>query len=255
VVERRDSERGDTDLWTVDLARGAFSRMTSRKGFESTPAWSPDGRRIVFSADEGSHPQMYVKSASGTGPEDVLIDARGYALDWSRDGRYLLYLVAGDATLKDVLVYDFQQKSSSPVLNSTFNEQSAAFSPNGKWIAYVSDESGSRQVYVRSFPGAGVKVPISTAGGLQPAWSRDGKEMFFLAPDTTLMVTDVRESGDRFTVGTAQTLFKTNVEPDLVIRNNYSVSVDGQRILVMSPTVDPSVSRLVGVTNWQAGIR
>jgi Tol biopolymer transport system component len=106
-------------------------------------------------------PKMYVKNASGTGPEDVLIDRRGYALDWSRDGRYLLILIGGEAALTDVAVYDFERKSASPVLNSAFNESNAAFSPNGKWIAYVSDESGSRQIYVRSFPDAGVKVPIS----------------------------------------------------------------------------------------------
>src|SRR5207342_694833 len=109
-----------------------------------------------------------------TGAEDVLIDGRGYPLDWSRDSRYLLYLVCRLLLEKKKLIHDFERKSSSPVLNSTFNESGAAFSPNGKWIAYVSDESGSRQVYVRSFPGAGVKVPISTAGGIQPAWSRDG---------------------------------------------------------------------------------
>ena len=254
AVERRDGDRDGTDIWTVDLARGAFSRLTATSGYESTAAWSPDGRRIVFSSDQGNQPQVHVKSASGTGAEEVLIDRRGYALDWSRDGRYLLILVGGDATLTDVAVYDFERRSSSPILNSAFNESGAAFSPNGKWIAYVSDESGSRQIYVRSFPDAGVKVPISTAGGIQPAWSRDGKELFFLAPDTALMVVDVHESGDRFTVGTAQTLFRTNVEPDRVIRNNYAVSGDGQRILVMSPMVDPSASRLVGVTNWAAGL-
>jgi len=254
AVERRDADRDATDLWTVDLARGAFSRLTSAGGYESTAAWSPDGRRIAFSADPGNMPKMYVKNASGTGPEDVLIDRRGYALDWSRDGRYLLILIGGEAALTDVAVYDFERKSASPILNSAFNESNAAFSPNGKWIAYVSDESGSRQIYVRSFPDAGVKVPISTAGGIQPAWSRDGKELFFLAPDTTLMVTDVHESVDRFTVGALQRLFRTNVEADRVIRNNYAVSADGQRILVMSPLVDPGASRLVGVTNWTAAL-
>ena len=255
AVERRDSGRDSTDIWTVDLARDAFSRLTSASGYESTAIWSPDGRRIVFSADQGDRPQVHVKSASGTGAEDVLIDSRGYALDWSRDGRYLLYLVGGDATLKDVAVYDFERRSSSPVLNSTFNEWGAAFSPDGKWVAYVSDESGSSQVYVQSFPDARVKVPISTAGGVQPVWTRDGKELFFLAPDSTLMVADAHESGDRFTVGALQMLFRTNVEADRVIRNSYAVSANAQRILVMSPLVDPSASRLVGVTNWAASLR
>ena len=254
AIEKADADRGATDLWTVDLTRGAFSRLTSTPGFQSVATWSPDGRRIAFASDAGPGPKIWVKNASGTGTEDVLIEGRAFPMDWSRDGKYLLYLLSAGATRLDVWAYDVERKTSAAVLNSPFNELKPRFSPDGKWIAYVSDEARAEQVYVRSFPDGAAKFQISTAGGTQPEWRRDGKELFFLAPDTTLMAVDVRESGASLTVGPPQALFVTNIEPERVIRNSYAAAIDGQRFLVMSPLVNPSASPLVGVLNWTAGL-
>ena len=254
AVEKADADRGATDLWTVDLARGAFSRLTSSPGFQSVPTWSPDGHRIAFGSDPGPGPKLWVKNASGTGTEEVLVDGRAFPMDWSHDGRHLLYMTGGGATRLDMWVYDVERKTSAPLLNSPFNESRARFSPDGKWIAYVSDETSADQVYVRSFPDGATKLRISTAGGTQPEWRRDGKELFFLAPDSTLMAVEVHENGDSLAVGSPQALFVTNAEPDRVIRNNYTVSADGQRFLVMSPLVSPGASPLVGVLNWMAGL-
>jgi dipeptidyl aminopeptidase/acylaminoacyl peptidase len=255
AVEKGDADRGSTDLWTVDLARGAFSRLTSAPGFEDLPTWSPDGRRIAFASDQGLAPRMLVMNANATGSEDFIIEGRLFPMDWSPDGRYLLYTTDGGATRQDIWMYDFERKAATALLASAFNERRPKFSPDGKWIAYVSDESRTPQVYARSFPNGAVKIQISSAGGNQPQWRRDGKEIFYLAPDSTLMAVNVHAGGAGLVVGAAQPLFQTN-NPDesRVLRNNYAASADGQRFLVMSPLIGPNVSPLVAVINWTAAI-
>lgn len=254
AIERADTERGATDLWTIDLARGASSRLTSAPGFQSVSTWTADGRRIIYGSDPGTGPKMWIKNSSGTGDEQVLIDQRSYPVDVSRDGKLLLYLIVGNTTQRDVWVYDFERKTSSPVLNSAFDETTAKFSPDGKWIAYVSDEAQEPQVYIRSFPDGAMKIRVSTGGGDEPEWRRDGKELFYLAPDSTLMAVAVRQNGATLSVDAPQALFLTNVERPRVIRNNYAAAIDGERFLVMSPIVHPSASPLVGVLNWAAGL-
>ena len=254
VIEKRAAD-GATDLWTVDLARSVFSRLTSLPGFESVGTWSGDGRRIAFGADQGQSAKIYVKNANGTGTEEAITDSRSFPIDWSRDGRYLTYLIDGGATRLDTWVYDSERKTSTPLLISSFNETLAKFSPDGKWIAYVSDETGSRQVYVRSFPDGGTKVRVSSGGGNQPEWRRNGQELFYLAPDSTLMSVAVRESGTQFAIVEERPLFQTNAEQDRAIRNHYTASPDGQRFLVLSPLVDPNASPLVAVLNWTAGLK
>src|SRR5439155_21814468 len=143
-------------LWTVDLGRGAFSRLTSAPGYEDVATWSPDSRRIAFASDQAPSPRILVKDASGTGAEDVINEGRSFPMDWSRDGRYLLFTTDGGATRDDIWSYDLERKASAPFLASAFNEDRPRFSPDGKWIAYVSDESRDSQVYARSFPDGAV---------------------------------------------------------------------------------------------------
>jgi serine/threonine protein kinase/Tol biopolymer transport system component len=254
AIERSDPQRGTTDLWTVDLSRGAFSRLTSTPGFESVATWSHDGQRIAFGSDPGSGPKVFQKNASGTGAEEVLVTGRMFPSDWSRDGKYLLLMTDGGATRRDVWVYDAATKTASPLLTSSFNEWGAVFSPDGKWLAYMSDETGAWQVYVRSFPDGAIKIPISTDGGAEPSWRRDGRELFYLAADGTLTAVEVRPNGNSLAVAAAQPLFQMRVDPAEVLRNYYVVSNDGQKVLVMSPLVAPGASPLVGVLNWMAGL-
>jgi serine/threonine protein kinase/Tol biopolymer transport system component len=253
AVEKRDTGTA-TDLWTIELSRGASSRLTSAPGFESVCTWSPDGRRIAFGSDQGAGPKMWVKNANGTGQETRLLEGRAFPTDWSHDGKLLLYMIDAGATGIDLWTYDFDRKTSSPVLVSPFNERHAKFSPDGKWIVYESDESHVPQVYARSFPDGATKIPISTAGGVQPEWRRDGKEIFYLAPDSSLIAVDVHETATGLTVGAAQPLFVTNVEPGRVLRNSFAASPDGQRFLVMSPRASVNTSPLVGVLNWASGL-
>ena len=253
AVEKRDPDRQATDLWTVDLARNTFSRLTSAPGFESVAVWSPDGRRIAYGSDEGDS-NIRVKNASGTGEEAVVVKGRAFPTDWSRDGRYLLFMTDGCATRQDFWVYDTERRTSTAVIATPFNETAARFSPDGKWIAYVSDETRSPQVYLRSFPDGATKIHVSAEGGDEPQWRRDGKELFYLAPDTTLKAVDVQESVAGLTIGTPHPLFVTNTDPANVLRNVYSPSIDGQRFLLMSPLVPRDTSPLVGVLNWTAGL-
>ncbi len=255
AVEKRDPDRNATDLWTVDLARGTFSRLTSAPGFDSVPTWSPDGRRIAYGSDQGEAPNIRVKNASGIGEDEVVVKRRGFTTDWSRDGRYLLFMTDGGATHQDVWVYDSARRASTAVIATPFNESGARFSPDGKWIAYVADETRRAQVYLRSFPDGATKIHVSTDGGVQPQWRRDGKELFYLAPDSTLMSVEVQARGTGLAIGAPRPLFVTNTEPLTVIRNVYTPSVDGQRFLLMSPLVPRGTSPLVGVLNWTAGLR
>ena len=255
AIEKRDADRGSTDLWTVDLVRGAFSRLTTTSGFESVATWSPDGRRVAFASDQDkAQPKIWLKNANGTGTEEALVDGRSFPTDWSRDGKYILYMLDAGSTGWDVWLYDVEHRTSKPLLASAFNEYGARFSSNGQWIVYASDEGQTFQIYARSFPDGAVKTQVSTDGGVQPAWRPDGTEIYFLAPDSTLMAADVRPKGKELAIGTAQPLFLTNAEPNRVFRNQYAPARDGQRFLVMSPRVPPSASRLVGVLNWTSNL-
>ncbi len=256
ALEKHDWSRGSGDIWTVDLSRGAFSRLTSAPGFESTPIWAPDGRRVAFASDQGPTPKIYVRNASGTGTEEVMVSppARSFPTDWSPDGRHVLFMLNGGATRTDIWSYDVQRRTAAPLLASAFDEGGATFSPDGKWVAYVSDENQRRQVYVRSFPEGEVKTQISTAGGDQPQWRRDGRELFYIAPDNTVMTVGVQAAARRIGATAAQALFTANVEQGKTIRNQYAVSADGQRFLILS-AVNPGASPIVAVLNWRSLIR
>jgi Tol biopolymer transport system component len=252
ILEKHDRERASGDIWTIDLRRGAFSRLTTAPGFETTPVWSPDGRRVAYASDQGTLPKIYVRNASGTGAEEVLVpgDTRPFATDWSRDSRHVLLMTNGGPTRMDVWSYDVEGRVAAPLMASPFNEGWATFSPDGKWIAFVSDEAQQRQVYVRSFPDGVAQTQISTSGGGEPQWRQDGKELFYVAPDNTIMAVDIRTAAGRITAGTPQALFTANIDQTKSIRNHYAVSPDGQRFLILS-LVDRHTSQLVTVLNWR----
>jgi Tol biopolymer transport system component len=256
ALERNDPGRGTGDIWTVDLARGAFSRLTSAPGYETTPAWTADGR-VAYSSDQGEKPGLYVNSASGSDGESLLIvpAQRGFPLDWSRDGRYLLYLInAGPQKKLDVWTFDTQTRVESPLLASDFNEGGARLSPDGRWIAYISDESNQPEVYVRSFPDLSLKVRISTSGGNQPQWRGDGKELFYIGPDNTIYGVPLTISGTRVVPRSPEPLFSANVDQNKSIRNQYTVTRDGQRFLILS-LIDRDASPFVTVLNWRSLVR
>jgi hypothetical protein len=163
-------------------------------------------------------------------------------------------MLNGGATRKDIWSYDLLGRKAAPLLASVFDEGWATFSPDGKWVAYVSDENQQPQVYVRSFPAGEVRVQISTAGGAQPQWRRDGRELFYIAPDNALMAVTVNAAAGRIGATAPEALFTANVEQGKTIRNQYAASADGQRFLILS-AVNPDASPIVAVMNWRSLIR
>jgi Tol biopolymer transport system component len=246
---------GDTsDLWLYDVARDVPSRFTFRPGLSADGVWSPDGSRIVFS-DLNS---LYQKPANGAGREELLlrsgINAR--ALDWSRDGTFLVYQMSGGQTGWDLFLLPLQgNRQPVPYLQTPFDEGDAQFSPDGRWIAYASNESGQPQVYVQAIPASGAKWQISTAGGDQPRWRHDGKELFYLAADQKLMAVPVK-MGATFETGAPQPLF--DIQPlygPIAGRFAYQPTADGQRFLVTAPVSGAVTPAITIVLNWQAGVK
>ncbi len=252
AVERSDPQTGTPDIWLFDLARGIPSRFTTDPSGDSSPLWSPDGSRIVFSTTREGVRNLYQKIASGGGNEEVLLKSREDKVpdDWSADGQLIIYHTLNPKTKWDLWVLPMSGDGQPfPFLQTEFNEHQAQLSPDGKWIAYTSDESGASEVYVQTFPTSGSRVRVSTGGGYQPRWRRDGRELFYIAPDRKLMAVGVRP-GAVFEAGVPQTLFGTRVLTLTEFRNHYAVTADGQRFLICSTDEETSAPPISVVVNW-----
>ena len=217
------------DVWVYDVARGLRDRVTFNPGDDVEARWSPDGRRLAFSSRRKGHLDLYAKASDGTGDEELLLadDLDKYAQSWSPDGRFILYIGIGAETGQDVWVLPlFGAQKPRPLLQARYSEGTPQFSPDGRWIAYRSNETGRFEVYVMPFPGPGGQQQISTAGGDVPRWRRDGKEIVYLAPDGKLMAVNVTTEGVRVNKDTATPLFSPRRAG---ARWFYDMSADGQR--------------------------
>ena len=242
---------GLSDIWLHDLSRGTASRFTFGPKANDAPVWSPDGSRIAFSSENYGAGQSYVKAANGVGAEEVLDqDPRGnFVTDWSRDGRYLIEAVSDLKTLGDIWVIpQFGDKRRFPYMNTEYNERGGKLSPNGQWLAYVSNESKRYEIYVQTFPEHGGKWQISTNGGDFPVWSRDGRELYFIGADRKLMAVEVKGDGKSFAASLPKPLF------EVADQWPFDVSKDG-RFLIQVPVEQGSAKVLTVVTNWQAGLK
>jgi Tol biopolymer transport system component len=249
---------GTADVWIYDVARGARTRFTSdAANLQLAPVWSPDGQRIVFGSTRQGVMDMYVKSALGGGSEELVL-ASGEAelpISWSADGRFLSFMrtrtevaVVGIPSVADLWVMPlFGDRMPVAFLQTRFAEGHGVFSPDGRWMAYMSTESGRAEVYVAPFPGPGAKVPISTTGGTQPRWRRDGTEIFYLAGNR-LMAAPVNGWGATFEVGAARQLFE--VRPRSGSGPVYDVSADGR--FLVNTMVESTSTPITLVVNWPA---
>jgi len=243
------------DIWLLDVARGLRTRFTFDAAEELASVWSPDGSRVVFNSRRKGHLDLYQKASSGAGTEEELLadDLDKHPVDWSPDGRFILFAVAGPKTGADLWVLPlFGDRKPLPFLQTPFNESPGQFSPDGRWIAYSSNESGRYEVYVTPFPGPGGKWQVSTAGGDWPRWGRDGKEIFYLAPGfDRLMAAAVNGGASAFEVGDVRPLFDTGgATPNQAWM--YDISPDGQRFLVNTLAEEAASAPITLVVNWPA---
>jgi Tol biopolymer transport system component/tRNA A-37 threonylcarbamoyl transferase component Bud32 len=259
----RDAPGGTAgDLWTLDFARGVRTRFTFRQSFGSWGVWSPDGSRIAFPAGNLLE-TVYEKAASGAGDEKELLKEPGkihVPTSWSRDGRFLLFHInAVPKTGQDLWVLPLEgNRKPALLLDTEFNERNAAFSPDMRWVAYASNESGRFEVYVRPFVASGPsgapalgegKWQVSKDGGDRPKWSADGKQIFFEAPPngTAKMAVDVKANGAAFEAAIPQRLFLSLAD------GGWDVTADGKRFLLAAPQGGQTAQvPITVVLNWPA---
>ena len=246
-------------VWQLDLTRGISSRLTFENSGAGDAIWSPDGKQIVYAPGGGQSQDIYLKAANGATQGELLFHSDGTKspMDWSRDGRYLIFTQAGKDTGSDLWVVPMQgEHKPAPYLVTPFHEDQAKFSADGRWVVYTSDETRAKEVYVRPFPAAnGGKWQISNGGGNEPRWRRDGKELFFVGPDNMLYSVSVTVKGDVFQPETPKPLFRVPISggsgggESLLWR--WDVSNDGQRILVNAPVESQSAQPITVLLNWQ----
>jgi Tol biopolymer transport system component len=250
VAVARNEERGAA-IWMIDLERGSFARFSFETALaDASPLWMPDGRRILYSVYPTG--EVYVRDAAAAEKEKLLFRFPTFwpLDDVSRDGRYLVYETVDWPTFHfDVGLRDLQTGSDRPLLKDPFNEMGARFSPDGHWIAYESEESGAREVYVRAFPGLEDRRQISSGGGSQARWREDGKELFYVSPDRKIMSVEIRTQ-PAFEAAPPRALFQTRILPTIEVRNHYDAAPDGQRFVVNSRRPEDASLPITVVVGW-----
>jgi serine/threonine protein kinase/Tol biopolymer transport system component len=244
----------NSDIWVFDVPRAVRSRLTFDPTTDEGSVWSPDGRRLAIMEATSSHSRLVERQADSTGSTTVLLDDKVamYPRDWSRDGKYLLYERVDQwnapTTQSDLWVYSFADGSTSPFMATPFDESAPALSPDGRYIAYVSDESGRLEVYVTTFPTAGAKMRISTSGANWPLWRRDGRELFLVSLDGTLLAVPIAVQPGGLRAGMPRRLFQTSF--NLFANHPYDVTSDGQRFIVNTGMIAAGSTPLTLVSHW-----
>jgi Tol biopolymer transport system component len=234
AVSRFDPRTLLIGIWTFDLERGILAPVSPQTSFAATPVWSPDARRLAYSKFPSGG--IYARDAHATQPEKLLVAMPSFAPidDWSRDGRSLLWdSVEWKKFHSGILVHDLETGRERPFLESRFDQSGGRFSPDGKWIAYESNETGATEVFVRSFPASDQRWQVSVGGGDTPRWRGDGRELYYVSSDRKITAVEIRTE-PTFEAGPPRALFPTQIIPNIEARNNYDVTADGRRFLVNS---------------------
>jgi Tol biopolymer transport system component len=244
------SQYQTTDIWIYELQHNTGKRLTFGPGTRRVSIWSPDASRLVFCRNGELRVDLYMKDADGAQEEKLIVsnDLNKFPNDWSKDGNYLLYTGGTDFWFAK-----FPELKSTLFLKAPSTLRNGQFSPDGKWVAYASNESGKWEIYVTSFPDARGKWQVSTSGGEQPRWRADGKELFYLSSDSKMMAAPVT-TGGRFDAGTPVALFQATprqwiTSGDIFV---YDVSRDGQRFLINTSVKHAEAAPMSIVLNWPA---
>jgi eukaryotic-like serine/threonine-protein kinase len=243
------------DIWIRDLARGVTQRFTFDPAAERIPLWSPDGRRIVFTSSAKGPGDLYIKDASGAQDAEVLLASPDFkiASDWSRDGAYLLYSDQGKETGWDMWALPMKgDRKPFPIRKTNFGELFATFSPDARFVAYQSNESGRAEVYVQEFPEARHKWQVSTSGGTTPYWRGDGRELFYRS-SAGVMAVPVQTTPE-FKAGNPTELFQAPFAVGLG-RSHFWPTPDGQRFLVLAAPGNETVKPASILLNWTAALK
>jgi Tol biopolymer transport system component len=244
--------RGRSDLWTIDLARGVRTRvaLSLPPSQLSSAVWSHDGSAFIVNLTKGQGLDLYRKPNDSTSAEELLLaDERvKMPVSVSRDGRFLLYDTVSTETGGDIWVLPLDAPAkTAPFIRTSYFERFAQFSPDGKWVAYASDDSGTTEIYLRAFPGGQTQVRVSASGGDAPRWSRDGKRLFYYSSGK-MMAANVKEADATLEVTSVTPLFDCR-PPEGFRRMFYDVMPDG-RFLMMTSTAGTLPASLTLTVNW-----
>ena len=250
------------DVWVYDISNGALSRLTF-DGRSTLPIWTPDGKKITFMRSGDAGVELVSKSADGTGSEEILLHGQEFSRvpgSWSPDGKFLLYSPVYPDTGCDIFVLPMEVDSKPrPFVQTKFDEYDPRFSPDGHWVAYISNETGRGEIYVQPFPGPGGKWQVSTEGGLWPVWARDGRELFYLSTSVGKLMSVSVTTQPRFSASTPRFIADLPPLPSSSGASNngvFEASPDGQRFLFVKVNgPDASSGEIRVILNWDEELR
>jgi eukaryotic-like serine/threonine-protein kinase len=251
AADQTDPDGRNIDVWVHEPARGATTRLTFDPSLHQAPVWSPDGKQILFSSNRKlGFFHLYLKNADGSSSEDDVADLGDGLLvnawDWSRDGKNVLVRKGNE-----LWYLSWPERVAKPLLQAKWTARNAQFSPDGRWMAYASNETGSMEVYVSSFPTGNGKWQVSSAGGQEPRWRQDGKELFYLSAEGMMMAVAVT-AGASFEAGSPVALFQTHRRQPVSSEDvfSYDVSGGGQRFLIITKVDEATAAPLSILLNW-----
>jgi Tol biopolymer transport system component len=255
AVDLSDAQTARGDVWIFDLVRSVSTRLTYDPADESAPQWSHDDRRIFFFSEKRGQRDLYDRPSNGTGTEELLLADRTakIPLSVSPDGKWLAYLVL-DPSRKDADVWLMQlaTRKTTPLLTAPFNEGGLQFSPDGEWIVYSSDESGRNEIYVQQFPDSTGKWIVSRGGGTTPAWSADGRQIYYISPERKMMSVPV-SPGTSFDAGMPIALFEARVREVGAVRyRQYAVTRDGSKFLLNRYVGEEGTRPMTLIQSWSS---
>jgi len=256
AVERFDAEQATREIWIWDLERDLGTRFTFDEQDPGNPIWSPEGERLAYTQVGERGVDLVARTADGRGPRSVLYSSpdQKNPCSWSTDGRWIALMMRPASANQSFNIYALPTDNSSkpiPLVTTPFLDTYPAISPDGSWLAYASLESGQIEIYVQGFPEPGNRRRISAQGGRQPFWRGDGRELFYLAPDRSLMSVTVTP-GPPVRFSLPMKLFDAPTVARGVTRNRYVPTRDGQRFLMITPAGDTRVAATTVVLDWLA---